>query len=421
MLKWVLFALALIACAESASHQLTRCQLVRELRKHGFPASQLRNWVCLVESESSRYTDIVSKPNSNGSRDYGLFQINDRYWCSNTNKPGKDCNVTCAALLTKDITKSAQCAKKIYSRHNFNAWYGWINKCKNKPLPDISKCSLALVACVESASHQLTRCQLVSELRKNSFPAAQLRDWVCLVEHESSRYTDIVGKLNSDGSRDYGLFQINDRYWCSNTTQPGKDCNVTCADLLTNDITKSAQCAKKIFSRQSFNAWYGWIYNCKNKPLPDISQCLKVNLYFEMEKWLFVALALIACVESAKHQLTRCELVEALRDHEFPEEKMRDWVCLVEKESSRCTDMLGKVNKNGSRDYGLFQINDKYWCSNTTQPGKDCNVTCAELLTDDITKSATCAKKIFKRHNFNAWYGWRNHCKNKTLPDISNC
>lgn len=48
----------------------------------------------------------------------------------------------------------------------------------------------------------------------------------------------------------------------------------------------------------------------------------------------------------------------------------------MENESGRKTDRRGKVNKNGSRDYGLFQINDKYWCSNTSTPGKDCNVTC---------------------------------------------
>lgn len=43
-----------------------------------------------------------------------------------------------------------------------------------------------------------------------------------------------------------------------------------------------------------------------------------------MEKWIFIALALVACVESAKHQFSRCELVLQLRDHGFPEDKMRD-------------------------------------------------------------------------------------------------
>ncbi|XP_047507076.1 lysozyme-like [Pieris napi] len=130
--------------------------------------------------------------------------------------------------------------------------------------------------------------------------------------------------------------------------------------------------------------------------------------------------ALVALFGAEAVTFTRCQLVHELRNQGFPENKLRDWVCLVENESSRNTAKVGRVNKNGSRDYGLFQINDKYWCSNTNTAGKDCNVTCAQVTTDDITKAATCAKKIFKRHGFNAWYGWKNHCQG-SLPDISPC
>ncbi|XP_026750267.2 lysozyme-like [Galleria mellonella] len=134
---------------------------------------------------------------------------------------------------------------------------------------------------------------------------------------------------------------------------------------------------------------------------------------------VFIAFSLASQVDAKT--FTRCGLVQALRSQGFDEAKMRDWVCLVENESGRRTDIVGKPNKNGSRDYGLFQINDKYWCNNTTKPGKGCNITCSQLLTDDITVASKCAKKIYKRHHFMAWYGWRNHCQNKPLPDISNC
>ncbi|CAH0714697.1 unnamed protein product, partial [Brenthis ino] len=134
---------------------------------------------------------------------------------------------------------------------------------------------------------------------------------------------------------------------------------------------------------------------------------------------VLVAVAMVF-LQAEGRTFTRCQLVQELRSQGFPESKLRDWVCLVENESSRTTSKVGKVNKNGSVDYGLFQINDKYWCSKTSTPGKDCNVTCSDLLTDDITKAATCAKKIYKRHGFNAWYGWKNHCQSG-LPDISSC
>ncbi|CAH0750447.1 unnamed protein product [Diatraea saccharalis] len=129
-----------VVCLQCEAKTFTRCQLVRELRKQKFPENKLRDWVCLVESESSRRTHVISRPNSNGSRDHGLFQINDRYWCNNSNKPGKDCNTTCAELRTDDITKASNCAKKIYKRHGFDAWHGWIIKCKGKNLPVIRHC-----------------------------------------------------------------------------------------------------------------------------------------------------------------------------------------------------------------------------------------------------------------------------------------
>ncbi|XP_068632463.1 lysozyme-like [Battus philenor] len=120
------------------------------------------------------------------------------------------------------------------------------------------------------------------------------------------------------------------------------------------------------------------------------------------------------------YQMSRCELVQNLRNHGFPEKKLRDWVCLVEAQSSSCTHLVSKLNKSGHREYGLFQLSDKYWCSNTGKPGNDCNVTCSDLLSDDITKAARCAKLVYKRHGFNAWNGWKNKCQN-SLPDISFC
>ncbi|CAB3238778.1 unnamed protein product [Arctia plantaginis] len=141
MHKLVILLIASAAlCLRCEAKVFTRCGLVQELRRQGFPSNQLRNWVCLIEAESSRNTAIISEPNSKGWRDWGLFQINDEFWCSTTNSPGKDCNVRCADLITDDITKASNCAKIIFRRHNFNAWYGWINKCRGKSLPDISRC-----------------------------------------------------------------------------------------------------------------------------------------------------------------------------------------------------------------------------------------------------------------------------------------
>ncbi|XP_026471188.1 lysozyme-like [Ctenocephalides felis] len=133
----ILFAIALAAtCAEARI--LTRCQIAQELSKQGFPRDLLDHWVCLVEAESSGNTAAVGPPNNDGSRDYGLFQINNKYWCQN-GAPGKDCNVSCEDLLTDDISRASTCAKLIYNRHGFSAWYGWQAKCQTSR-PDISGC-----------------------------------------------------------------------------------------------------------------------------------------------------------------------------------------------------------------------------------------------------------------------------------------
>ncbi|XP_072938935.1 lysozyme-like [Epargyreus clarus] len=139
-MKLIVVLLLFSVCFYSEAKHFSRCGLVRELRRQGFPEDKMRNWVCLVEAESSRRTDVVGRPSKkDGSRAYGLYQINDRYWCSNTNIPGKGCNVTCKALLTDDITAASTCAKKIFRRQGFKAWTGWVVKCQG-PLPDISNC-----------------------------------------------------------------------------------------------------------------------------------------------------------------------------------------------------------------------------------------------------------------------------------------
>lgn len=71
-----------------------KCDLARELVKNGFSRASLPNWICLIKSESSYNTATIGGPNKNGSKDWGLFQINDGYWCKD-GKRGGDCNLNC--------------------------------------------------------------------------------------------------------------------------------------------------------------------------------------------------------------------------------------------------------------------------------------------------------------------------------------
>ncbi|XP_058837211.1 lysozyme c-1-like [Topomyia yanbarensis] len=119
----------------------SECELARLLRtKYGFDKTKVNNFVCLAKAESTLSTTATHK-NSNGSTDYGLFQINNKYWCSTPGykSAGNDCKIACSALLTDDISQAVSCANKVYARHGYSAWNGWKAKCQSG-LKDLSSC-----------------------------------------------------------------------------------------------------------------------------------------------------------------------------------------------------------------------------------------------------------------------------------------
>uniref|UniRef100_A0A2M3ZY71 Putative lysozyme n=2 Tax=Anopheles triannulatus TaxID=58253 RepID=A0A2M3ZY71_9DIPT len=115
-----------------------KCELARIMQNNGFPREQLRDWMCLVQKESGFNTSAINH-NRGGTTDYGLFQINNRYWCDSS-YGANDCKITCKSLLDDDIVNDLQCVKRIYKRHKFTAWVAWNNKCQGKVLPTVNEC-----------------------------------------------------------------------------------------------------------------------------------------------------------------------------------------------------------------------------------------------------------------------------------------
>nr|AAP83129.1 lysozyme [Triatoma infestans] len=138
-MKAVLLLCLVALLGISEARVFTRCGLAKELVAHGIPRRDLANWVCLIEAESGRNTAARGGPNHDGSYDNGLFQINDRFWCT-YGKPGHDCHVRCEDLRTDDIRASVKCALLIKSRQGWKAWYGWQNKCRGRKLPNVDVC-----------------------------------------------------------------------------------------------------------------------------------------------------------------------------------------------------------------------------------------------------------------------------------------
>ncbi|XP_068683153.1 uncharacterized protein [Montipora foliosa] len=103
---------------------------------------------------------------------------------------------------------------------------------------------------------------------------------LCLVKHESA-YKYTAKNSNNDGSTDYGIFQLNDRYWCGRgSTKYSKcwqintyGCGVdVCNDFLNSNIADDTSCAVKIKTCNSFSKWYAWIKHCKGKNLSSKSE-----------------------------------------------------------------------------------------------------------------------------------------------------
>ena len=82
---------------------------------------------------------------------------------------------------------------------------------------------------------------------------------VCISKYESSYNCD-AKNTNTDGSSDYGLFQINSYYWCSGDPKSKyNECGISCSSLY--NCQSNSNCAYKVWKEQGYNAWYGYKYH----------------------------------------------------------------------------------------------------------------------------------------------------------------
>ncbi|KAB0367980.1 hypothetical protein FD755_021304 [Muntiacus reevesi] len=95
------------------------------------------------------------------------------------------------------------------------------------------------------------RCDLAKVLHQedlNGFEGYSLTDWLCLAFVESDFNITKVNE-NTDGSFDYGIFQINSHYWCNDyQSHTENNCQVDCQELLSPNLLAIINCAKKIVS-----------------------------------------------------------------------------------------------------------------------------------------------------------------------------
>ncbi|XP_007444722.2 lysozyme C, milk isozyme-like [Python bivittatus] len=140
-MKALVLTLLFLLLAASEAIEFTRCALASTLKQlglDGYHGYNLENWICMAYHESRYNTQAVGPPNSDGSRDYGIFQINSRWWCNNYQGiTANGCNTPCSAFTDDDITNDVDCAKRIVQDPNkMDAWVAWRNHCKGRDLSE---------------------------------------------------------------------------------------------------------------------------------------------------------------------------------------------------------------------------------------------------------------------------------------------
>ena len=112
-----------------AGTQLTPHEVATLLREAGFPSSEIGPMVCTAKYESDFY-EKAENHNSNGTTDYGLFQINSIHLHDAA------CPHDAAALY--DPVANTKCALGVYKSQGINAWYGYQkhrSTCAHYPAP----------------------------------------------------------------------------------------------------------------------------------------------------------------------------------------------------------------------------------------------------------------------------------------------
>ncbi|GFQ85799.1 lysozyme C-1 [Trichonephila clavata] len=98
--------------------------------------------------------------------------------------------------------------------------------------------------------------------------------------------------------------------------------------------------------------------------------------------FLTVLLCLQATISYGKI-INPCVVAEVMQNLGQKKTVISKWVCLAKFASGFNTQALSKSYPDGSHDFGLFQINDKY-CRLGSADG--CGASCTDLVSDDIVK-----------------------------------
>lgn len=122
-------------------------------------------------------------------------------------------------------------------------------------------------------------------------------------------------------------------------------------------------------------------------------------------KFYFQLLSLIALsVELTNSKVySACDFVEEIfATHKVPREDIYKHLCIAE--------TLHTAHNSGHGFIGIYRVGHEWWCGRD-QPGGGCNVTCANLLDNDIADDVACASLILSQQKLTAWGKSESSCR----------
>lgn len=140
------------------------------------------------------------------------------------------------------------------------------------------------------------QCEFALELfEKHEVPHSEIYKHLCIVGalHTSRKNFDHLG-----------IYAIGSRWWCGQDG-PGGSCNVTCANLLDDDIADDVACASLILSQQGVEGFGKVLENCKESYQVKTEECIgELELLESLQNASMMISSTTQALETTTHEST---------------------------------------------------------------------------------------------------------------------
>ena len=121
---------------------------------------------------------------------------------------------------------------------------------------------------------------------------------------------------------------------------------------------------------------------------------------------------ILNCDFTFTKQFEQCEFaVELFKTHEVSRDDIYKHLCIVS---------ALHTGQNVGGHLGIYNIGSLWWCKKD-EPGGSCNVTCSDLLDDDIADDVACANLILSQQGVEAFGTTMRFCKKAYGEKANEC